>query len=146
MRGDLFSPPSQPVLLSTTARRERRKRKGERSMQKKKKKEQIFTVRETQKDHVQECQNFYMLQSTVAAVFQFYQGCDFYRTQPAAVYAFGLISSSTASSHNQKLFSFNSFVKVPCCLLFLDFPLLCLKNQDCLLAYFCKDEFVCLFF
>lgn len=31
------------------------------------------------------------------------QGCDFYRTQPAAVYAFGL-PSFTASPRNQKLF------------------------------------------
>lgn len=99
-----------PVLHSQQPKGNADKGKVNDQCKKKKKKRSDFFSQGPQMDHFQECYNQQF------QPFSVYQGCDFYRTQPAAVYAFGF-STSTASSHNQKL-SFNSFVKVPCCLLF----------------------------
>lgn len=79
----------------STAQRERRKTKGGRSMQKR----SHFYSQGAQMDHCQTATCY----NQQFQPFSVNQGCDFYRTQPAAVYAFGL-PSSIASPHNQKLF------------------------------------------
>lgn len=81
-----------------------------------------------------------MLQSTVPAVFSL-SGMWFLQNATSSslrLWVFVIYSFFT----QPKTLSFNSFVKVPCCLLFLNFPLLLSRNQDCLLAYIARMSFL----